>query len=479
MKFEPTYDSVSQHKIPQWYDDAKFGIFFHWSLFSVPAYARSGQDLNSLGMEQGLGASMENSPYAEWYLNKARIAGSDTQKHHALTYGEDYSYFNFQKAFEEDAAFANMEEWAEFCKNAGAKYVVLVTKHHDGYCLWPSRHKNPHINGYQSPVDFVGQLTDAVRSRGLKMGLYYSGIFDWTFIDYPIKDMKSWILHHLPSQEYCDYSVAQLYELIEKYQPSILWNDIGFPPQYDLNQLFADYYNAVPDGVVCDRYKQYILDKNQDRETQIENWIKDREKALATGGLVSLLSHDAHCDYNTPEYAEHLDYRTKKWELTRGIGKSFGFNQMENADDMLTCEDIVKTLVDVVSKNGNLLLNVGPLADGTIPNMQKLPLLQTGEWLKKNGESIYGTRCWKMQEGKTMSGQEVRYAVKQDTLYVSVLDSKLEAKTVIEGLDIPENSRIELLSEGKLLNWTNEEHKLSICIPEYKEQPVHVFKIYR
>ena len=224
MKFEPTAESISKHEVPQWYNDAKFGIFIHWSLFSVPAWAPvEGKNLAELSeSDDGFGNSMRNSPYAEWYLNTSRIEGTPTNLHHKEVYGENYNYFDFQGKFEEANKTMSADEWADFFKEAGAKYVVLVTKHHDGYCLWPSEYKNPKMPKYQSKRDLVGEITDAVRARGMKMGLYYSGIFDWTFKDYPIDGMENWVNHHVVTDEYAEYSWNQTEELIHKYKPSIL-----------------------------------------------------------------------------------------------------------------------------------------------------------------------------------------------------------------------------------------------------------------
>lgn len=478
MKYEPLFDSVSSHEVPEWYNDAKFGIFFHWGLFSVPAYARSGHNINDMAVEDDtFEAAMKEAPYSEWYMNKLRIEGSSTQKYHEEKYGKDFAYTDFQKEFEEVSKNCDMGEWAEVCKNAGAKYVVLVTKHHDGYCLWPSEFKNPSDPAYQSKRDFVGELTDAVRERGMKMGLYYSGIFDWTFVKYPIDGVRTFISHHLATQEYCDYSVAQTKELIQRYRPSILWNDIGFPYQYDTNKLFADYYNEIEDGVINDRWKQYPLKDGEDPEEKLDEWEKEVEAQRKTHGIEGMLMNDLHHDFTTPEYAVKFKYREKKWELTRGIGMSFGYNEQEDEKDMLSYPEMVTTLVDVVSKNGNFLLNIGPKADGSIPEMQKKPLLQLGAWLKQNGEAIYGTRCWKEQEGKTADGREVRYTEKPDALYVFVFGSELPEKVTVKDLEIPEGSTVELLGNNKKVSWSQEGADLVITPEDYPDEPVHAFKI--
>ncbi len=480
MKYEPLFESVSSHEIPEWYNDAKFGIFFHWGLFSVPAYARSGQNINDMALEDDtFEAAMKESPYSEWYMNKLRIEGSSTQKYHEEKYGKDFAYTDFQKQFEEISKNCNMDEWAKVCQDAGAKYVVLVTKHHDGYCLWPSEIKNPKDPKYQSKRDFVKELTDAVRGRGLKMGLYYSGIFDWTFVNYPITDMRSFIAHHLSTQEYCDYSVAQTRELIQRYHPSILWNDIGFPFQYDTNKLFADYYNEVEDGVINDRWKQYKLEDGEDREKKLDQWVEEVEENRKKFGLEGAMMNDLHHDFTTPEYAVKFQYREKKWELTRGIGMSFAYNAQENENDMLSYPEMVTTLVDVVSKNGNFLLNIGPKADGTIPEMQKKPLLKLGAWLKQNGEAIYGTRCWKQQEGKTADGREVRYTQKPDALYVSVFGAELPKEITIKALEIPKDSVVELLGNHTKAAWSQKDGDLVIRPEGCPDEPVHVFKVSR
>lgn len=475
MRYEPTSGSVSRHQVPKWYEDAKFGIFIHWSLFSVPAFARadglSPEDMGSFS------AFMKNQPYAEWYLNTSRIPGSTTQKHHREVYGDDFSYFDFQKDFEEISSKADMDKWADFFKKAGAKYVVLVTKHHDGYCLWPSEYKNPKMPEYQSKRDIVGELSEAVRKRGMKMGVYYSGIFDWTFKDHPIDSFEAWVDHHLPTDEYAEYATNQTYELIQKYHPSVLWNDIGFPPQKDVDAIMADYYNEVPDGVVNDRWRQYKLPEGKSLEEQKKAWVDKLPEEFGKG-INYLIKRDGFYDYNTPEYASNTTYREKKWEMTRGMSMSFAYNQMDDPSTVLTYPEIVRMLVDVVSKNGNLLLNVGPMADGTIPELQLQPLEKVGEWLEVNGEAIYGTRCWKKQEGKTADGKEVRFTQKEDALYAMVMAESLAEETIIEDLQIPENALIQLLGSGQYLEWKQEGNDLRIAKPaNAPEEPVCVFKV--
>ncbi len=468
MKFEPTYESVHQHQLPKWYDDAKFGIFIHWGLFSVPAFAAEQTQDISESMDQDMAATFANNPYAEWYLNSLRIPGSPTQAFHKKHFG-DKSYYDFQKDFEEQNANLDVHDWAKLIKKAGAKYCVLVTKHHDGYTLWPADHKNPFIEGYYSKRDFVGELTDAIREEGLKMGLYYSGVYDWTFkTDRPIDGPRGFIDHQGMSEEYTQYSLAHFHELIDKYHPSILWNDIAFPYGYNLNELFAYYYNNVEDGVIDDRWNQIQVPKTE------EEWEEFEKKA----GLGAFLANTTtHYDYVTPEYKIFDEVQPYKWETTRGIGRSFGFNRTETGSDYLTGKQIVDMLVLVVSRNGNMLLNIGPRADGTIPFEQVKPLLETGEWLELNGEAIYGTRPNDIPEVKDADGYSVCFTKTEDALYAISLAPELGKAVKLAGFQIPEGKTVTLLGTGEV-HYKVEGEDTLIFIPEdYKKELAYTFKI--
>ena len=258
-----------------------------------------------------------------------------------------------------------------------ARYAVLTTKHHDGFLLWPSPQPNPFIPGYHADRDLVGEFMQAVRGQGLTAALYYSGGLDWTFNDKVIQHIADFPLAVPQTQEYVNYANNHWRELIDRYETMILWNDIAYPANTDLNVLFADYYNRLPEGVVNNRFTQrFRMDET---------------------GIVS----DNFYDFETPEYTSFAEIRQKKWESCRGIGASFGYNRREGADQHLTVEDLVRSFVDIVSKNGNLLLNVGPTAEGQIPDLQLERLLGLGRWLDVNGEAIFDTRPWQVAESRT------------------------------------------------------------------------------
>jgi len=446
MEYIANKKSLKQHKVPEWFHDAKLGIFIHWGLYSVPAFAITGLDLIE-SEKRGVEEHFKNNPYAEWYLNSLRIPDSPTQKYHRETYGENFTYDDFVPMFNEAIKNWNPDEMATTFKKAGAKYVVLVTKHHDGFLLWPSEHSNPNKENYCASRDIVGELSEAVRKKGMKMGHYYSGVLDWSFTPEPIKDSKDF-LRGSTSPEYIEYATNHWYELIDKYETMILWNDIGYPPT-NIYEIFAYFYNKHPDGIINDRWR--IFGSNMIK------WIP--------------------YDFKTPEYLLYSSIKKKKWETCRGIGNSFGYNKFETEKEYLSSEELIKMFVDIVSKNGNLLLNVGPMADGTIPEAQVKCLLGLGEWLEVNGEGIFGTRPWKRAEGITNENLEIRFTQKEEALYLHLLDNPKRNNVIIKDLQIENNSIIKMLGYEQNLTWNQLDEDLSILLEDLKDSPAYTIKI--
>ena len=459
MTFEPTLASLNAHSVPEWYEDAKFGIFIHWGLFAIPGFAtRSGSISDAF--RDHYDTAVARTPYTEWYWNAIKVPESESAAHHRKVWN-DRPYQDFREPFLEGLKQWKPDEWAAIFAEAGARYVVLVTKHHDGFCLWPSTVKNPHEKDWCSPRDIVGELAEAVRAKGMKFGVYYSGGIDWTFNREPLRTLADF-MGSVPGGDYPDYADAQTRELIERYKPSVLWNDISWPAPLPRElELFADYYNAIPEGVVNDRWMPMTPEAAAMRDPKVRATIDASLKAhMATApskGIIPQLP--PHCDFRTPEYAAFEGIETKKWEATRGMSHSFGFNRADTDADYESVEALVHSFIDSVAKNGNLLLNVGPRGeDAQIPAEQVSRLKGFGAWLSANGEGIYGTRPWTRAEGKTADGGRVRFTAKGATVYAHLLDAPKTNEVIIEGADLPAAKKIVHLASGETLAcapWAN------------------------
>jgi alpha-L-fucosidase len=454
MHYLPTRESVSTHPVPAWFDDAKLGIFVHWGLYSVPGWAPLAGELGEVLAHGDWKAWFSNNPYAEWYMNSYRIDGSPTQAYHRAGYGEA-SYFDFASSFNAASRAWNPDAWASLFQRVHARYAVLTTKHHDGFLLWPSRQPNPFIPNYHAERDLVGDFMAAIRGHGMTAALYYSGGLDWTFNDRVVMDIADLPAGVPQMQAYVDYANSHWRELIDRYQTMILWNDIAYPAATDLNVLFADYYNRLPNGVVNNRFTQ-------------------RFQMGPDGNIIN----DNHYDFDTPEYASFSDIRSRKWESCRGIGASFGYNRNEGPAQHLTVENLVRSFVDIVSKNGNLLLNVGPMADGTIPDLQVERLLGLGTWLDSNGDAIFGTSPWVVAESQTDGGIGVRFTQRDDTLYAILLDTPPAPEIVVAGLRLADGAVVRLLGGDAALPWRQTEAGVAVTLPErLPAAPAHTLSI--
>ncbi len=412
-KYEASWDSLKRHPLPKWFGDAKLGIFIHWGLYSVPAWAQPSGELGKVDFSKWF----YQNPYAEWYLNSIRLKESSAYAHHAKTYGADYDYYRFAEKFTQESMKWNPEEWAGLFQQVGARYVVLTTKHHDGFTLWPSKVKNP-VKA-DLPVigrDLVGDLTGAVRKAGMKMGLYYSGGLDWTFETRPVRTMMDVGKTVVQTQQYADYADAHWYELMDRYQPAVLWNDIGYPKVGKLEKIFADFYNRDKEGLVNNRFGR------------------------------------DHFDFTTPEYSRYDRIVEKKWESCRGLGFSFGYNQIEGPEHVLASDKLVELFVDIVSKNGNLLLNVGPRPDGSISEIQKDRLKALGQWLKVHGEGLFESKPW-IRAAAREADADVRFTRKGDAVYAYLLKPTTGNELRVPRVMAAPGSTIVKLGEAGALEW--------------------------
>src|ERR1700744_1008618 len=424
--YQPTLESLNRHPLPQWYADAKLGIFVHWGLYSVPGWAplsHPEHDFRNVDY-------IKNNPYAEWYYNVMRIDGSPTQAYHRQHYG-GADYYNFVPVFNQESAKWKPDQWAGIFRDAGAKYVVLTTKHHDGFTLWPSATANPTLpkDRQHATRAIVGELTTAVRKQGMRMGLYYSGGYDWTFVPGPIRVPADYQTVKPQSAAYGKYADAQIRELIARYHPAVLWNDIDWPKTGDALGIMADYYNTVPDGVIDDRF-----------------WGK-------------------HFDFTSPEYKKVDEIQQAKWEECRGLGRSFGYNRAEGEAETIAPDALIYLLVDIVSKNGNLLLDVGPEADGTIPPIQMDRLRALGAWMHQNGEAIYGTQPWTRAVGQSSEGIDVRFTQKNGDVFATLLGRPKSPSITLKDVALQPASQVTLLGSSAPLKWSQHGNDLQVDLP--------------
>jgi alpha-L-fucosidase len=420
--FRPDWESLEKYEVPEWYKDAKFGIFIHWGVYSVPAFGN------------------------EWYPRNMYRPESDEYKHHIATYGpvDKFGYKDFVPMFK--AEHFDAAAWAQLFKEAGAKYVVPVAEHHDGFAMydsglsdWTAAKMGPHR-------DVIGELAKAVRAEGLHFGAsshrvehnFFLGV--GRSIPSDINDPNfaafygpahNWLEAKQGTPLANDFTyvspawtadwLARSSEIVEKYHPDIMYFDwwIGQASvRPDLTRFAAFYYNTslkYGDHVGVINYKDYAIQE-----------------------------HSAVLDL---ERGQLGDIRPLYWQTDTSVSnKSWGYIK---DDTFKTPQFVVQQLIDIVSKNGNLLLNIGPRSDGTIPEEVQAVLRDVGSWLKVNGEAIYGTRPWKIYgEGPTKvaagsfhdtdtvgyTAEDFRFTAKGKTLYAIELGWPTGGEAVVHSL---------------------------------------------
>ena len=444
--YSATNASLTQHQSPDWYNNAKFGIFIHWGVYSVPAWAPT----NSKG------ASTE---YAEWYWQQMNNPKDPTYQHHLQTYGKNFNYDDFIPQF--TASKFDPKAWVQLFEQAGAKYFVQVTKHHDGFALFQTKYSNRNSVVMGPHQDLVKELFDAAATYApdLKRGVYYS-LPEWYNPAYP-GDGKAFVggpphnpytgqqipyTGYIPVNNYVqNYQEPQMLELVNNYHPDILWCDIGGVNAS--NTVFADYFNNA--------------------------------QAMGQQVTVNNRCGNAAHDFTTPEYKSYGNLDTSKWESNRGIDPfSFGYNSATATSAYATADQLITNLVDIVSKNGNLLLDIGPKADGTIPAIMQQRLQEIGAWLKVNGESIYNTTYW----WRTPQDGNLRFTISPNkAFYITSLVKPGSQIVVNQPVPIQAGNKITMLGyNGGPLQWSQQGGKLTITVPAAAQQTgqhAWVFKI--
>jgi len=378
--YEPNWESLDKRPTPEWFLDAKLGIFIHWGIYSVPAFTTP-------------------DSYSEWYWNwiknvpgpdakeSAKRRHEETLAFHHRVYGEDFDYTQFAPMFK--AELFNPDEWARIFKDSGAKYVALTSKHHDGFCLFESEEANRSWGRKWNSVDIgpgrdlLGDLGDSVREAGLEMGFYYS-LYEW-FNPLWLTDRELFVDEHM---------IPQFKDVVTRYKPAIIFSDgeWDMPAEdWKSEELLAWLYNESP-------VKDHVIVNDR--------WGKG-------------IRHN-HGGYFTTEYGAGMPDATHPWEENRGMGFSYAYNRNEPLSNYRTGKELIWMFADLVARGGNLLLNVGPTADGRIPEIMQERLKELGDWLAVNGEAIYGTRTWRQTAqwtaGTKPDEQFGEYKVKYDVL---------------------------------------------------------------
>ena len=443
---------ASAHTAPAWWRDAKFGIFIHWGPYSVPAW----------GPVSDADKATNITNYAEWYGETMTLQGSATWRHHLETYGPDLNYDDFIGRWK--ASHWDPDAWIRLFEQAGAKYFVLTTKHHDGVALWCTKVSHRDTCDMGPHRDLVGDLMAAAHRAGdrVKPGLYFSipewfnpapkeGFlysdnsrwdsstrlaFSYAF-ENPAPRRNPYTQQPVPYTGYepvSDFATGivkpQAEELIHEFKPSILWCDIGGRETYfHSNAWIDDYYRTVPDGVVNDRCG--------DLSTQ--------------------------SDYATVELP--TDTAKPPFEVVQGLagrGSSFGYNAAEPESGYQTVPVLLDTLVDTVARGGNLMLDIGPRADGSIPQVMVDRLRAIGAWLEVNGEAIYDSHAWSHE-----AAADVRFTVgRAGFLYATSLKAPGRQLTIDAPVPVSDRTRIALLgADARALTFHRDGGRLVVDLP--------------
>ena len=459
-KYEPTWESLRQYRIPEWYIDAKFGIFIHWGPYCVPAFGN------------------------EWYPRRMYLQDDPAFEHHRRTYGEhtEFGYKDFIPMFR--AEHFDADEWARLFEESGAKFVMPVAEHHDGFAMYDSDLSDWTAAKMGPKRDIIGELAAATRERNMVFALSSHRAEHWWFFDggrsFPSdvqdpandglygpavtasKDKnnreawkhKDW--RPRPNAKFLEDWLARCCELVDKYQPQIVWFDwwieqIVFEPYL---QRFAAYY--------------YNRGLEWGKGVAINHKYESYPEGVAVFDV---------------ERGQLSDTRNLFWQTDTSVSKnSWGYIANH---DYKTAGDIIGDLVDIVSKNGALLLNVGPRADGLIPEIEQEMLREIGRWLAVNGEGIYGTRAWEIfgegptpiEEGaftdtkrQSFTAADIRFTQKGSTLYAFLLaypedEARIAALNSSAAVKI---ASVRMLGSDETIAWSRDDEGLRLSVPAEK-----------
>lgn len=455
-KYKPAWESLKQYEVPDWFRDAKFGIYYHWGPYSVPAYKN------------------------EWYSRWMYVPGNDIHNHHIATYGtlDTFGYKDFISLFK--AEKFNADEWADLFVKAGARFAGPVVEHSDGFAMWDSKITKWDAKDMGPKRDLVGAMEKAVKERGLKFIATYHR--HWMYAWYPTWDesvdagkpeysglygpkvpkgtfvMANKPTNPLPDKKFNKEWLQRIEEVVKKYEPDLVWfdNKMDIIDETYRRRFLSCYYNLAD---------------------------KLGKEVVVTYKFEDLMKGTAVLDVERSRMSETKDF---PWLTDDSIDWG-SWSDVKNPN-YKSANRLIDVLVDIVSKNGNLLLNITPKANGEIPREVKDRLLEMGQWLQVNGEAIYGTRPWKIygeggtkvveghlseEKNKDNTAEDIRFTTKGDTLYAMVLDwpgNSLLIRSLGRNAGLLQRkiTSIQMLGDNKNLPFEVQNEGLRITMPENK-----------
>ncbi len=452
---KPSWNSLRNIPVPHWLRNGKFGIYTHWGVYSVPGYGKNGT----------------------WYAHNIYVnPNSDDRKHHEATYGapEKFGYKEFIPMF--TGSRFDPDEWADLFKKAGARFAGPVAEHHDGFAMWNTRYSPWNAAKMGPKRDVVGELSKSIKQHGMKFLTAFHNAEHWFYFPtwdkrYDVSDPRFAGLYgdshdpaDLPSKKFLDVWLGKLTEVVDHYEPDIVWFDFGL-------QLVQQSYKK--------RFLAYYFNKAAAERREVTVTYKYHDLSPGAG-------------INDLELGQELDMTYNEWITDTTIDAGSGWGYVEGLG-FKSVDLLVTGLVDRVSKNGFLLLNVGPKPDGTIPETAKERLLGLGEWLRVNGEAIYDTSPWLVAgEGPTQlkkggafnednelhyTPQDIRFTCKDEYLYVTLLawpGDRAFVKSLVPkgndwaGLYPTEIESIKMLGSGEPITWQFTKEALVLSTPRVK-----------
>ncbi|OWF45483.1 alpha-L-fucosidase-like [Mizuhopecten yessoensis] len=423
-KYTPDWKSLDSRPLPSWYDESKIGIFIHWGVFSVPSYAN------------------------EWFWYDWKTAKNPAVINFMKNnYPPDFTYADFAPKF--TAEFYNADEWANIFSASGAKYVVLVTKHHEGFTNWPSKVSwNWNSMDVGPKRDLVGELAKAVKKKqGMHFGTYHS-LFEFYHPLY-LQDKAN----GYRTQDFVrDKTMPELYELVNNYEPEVIWSDGDW-------EAPDTYWNST-------EFLTWLYNESPVKDTVLVNDRWGSNTRCVHGGF-----WNCNDKYNPGVLQKH------KWENAMTLDKrSWGYRRTAHLSDILTMDELVETIASTVSCGGNVLVNIGPTHDGRVVPIFEERLRQMGQWLGVNGEAIYSTLPWTHQNDTITAG--VWYTSKKTAngteVYAIVLDWPRNNKLTLGSPDATSDTVVYLLGYSGKLSWVHgAQSGVIIQIPEipYNKMP--------